>query len=109
MGRLLNCFSIDRSIYRFQVGYNLSDEFTVNWWEHLFNHTAKKIDKATKKAQVAVQTAVKEEEEKEAKTAEEKTASPEKAGVQLNSNKSFYYSRFPKVSESHSPARPFVG
>ena len=26
------------------VGFDIADEFTTNWWEHLFNHTAKKID-----------------------------------------------------------------
>ena len=31
------------NIFEFKVGYNLADQFTVNWWDHLFNETASKI------------------------------------------------------------------
>jgi hypothetical protein len=30
-------------LFIFQLGFNHADEFTVNWWDHLFNSTAKNI------------------------------------------------------------------
>lgn len=63
----------------------MSDQFTVNWWEHLFNSAASKIkDNEDKK-----DDEYKKEMEKEA----------EKETINSNplNKKSFYYSRFTKV------------
>jgi hypothetical protein len=32
------------------VGYNMAEQFTTNWWDHLYNSTAKKIDPNAKKS-----------------------------------------------------------
>lgn len=60
------------------VGYDIADEFTTNWWEHLFNHTAKKIDASN---------GLKRKE----------TNDEEKSKSFLN-KKSLFYARFQKAS-----------
>ncbi len=59
-------------------GYDRAEEFTSNWWEHLFNHTAKKIDSNSNKNEAPIQEAKIEE------------IVPQK--------KSYFYSRFQKGS-----------
>lgn len=65
----------------------MSDQFTVNWWEHLFNSAASKIKEndATDAPKQPKQQQVEKKEEKETNN-----SNP------LN-KKSFYYSRFTKV------------
>jgi hypothetical protein len=65
----------------------MSDQFTVNWWEHLFNSAASKIKEndADAPKQLQQQQQVEKKEEKETSD-----SNP------LN-KKSFYYSRFTKV------------
>ena len=62
----------------------MSDQFTVNWWEHLFNSAASKIKENDTDAPKQQQVEKKEEKE------ETSNSNP------LN-KKSFYYSRFTKV------------
>lgn len=77
------------------VGYDMAEEFTSNWWEHLFNHTAKKIDhSASMKESAVVGQSTKKEEEKPDKPVEVE------AGNKPNhlQKKSYFYSRFQKGS-----------
>ncbi len=57
----------------------MADEFTVNWWEHLFNHTAKNI--ATSPAENAANLAT----------------TPAQSDKEFDQKKSYFYSRFQKV------------
>ena len=59
----------------------MAEEFTSNWWEHLYNHTSKKIDKH----QEAVASKPKPVEV-EVKSADEQ-------------RKAYFYSRFQKGSK----------
>ncbi len=65
------------------VGYDRAEEFTSNWWEHLFNHTAKKIDPSTSQesANAVAQPEVETEE-----------------ATNVSEKKSYFYSRFQKGS-----------
>jgi hypothetical protein len=66
----------------------MSDQFTINWWEHLFNHTAKKIDKKLENKEDAV---------KESETIVNKDdLNNEAASSKLEQRKSFFYARFQK-------------
>ena len=64
------------------VGYDQAEEFTSNWWEHLFNHTAKKIDTTKQQEPVIPKREVKVEEQP----------------VVVSEKKSYFYSRFHKGS-----------
>jgi hypothetical protein len=33
----------------FKVGYDISEQFTVNWWEHMYNKSANNIDNTEQK------------------------------------------------------------
>ena len=57
----------------------MADEFTVNWWEHLFNHTAKNI--ATSPADNDTNPAT----------------APPQPEKEVDQKKSYFYSRFQKV------------
>ncbi len=65
----------------------MAEEFTVNWWEHLYNNTADKID--TKKAHNKIDS------EPVNDTAEVKEKA-EKYNTIMN-RKGYFYSRFQKV------------
>lgn len=69
------------------VGYDMAEEFTSNWWEHLFNHTAKKIDHSAEP--------VVEKKVKEADKPDEVESSSKANHLQ---KKSYFYSRFQKGS-----------
>lgn len=58
----------------------MAEEFTSNWWEHLFNHTAKKIE-TTQDNVLAETEPVKKDEAK----------------PNDDQRKSYFYSRFQKV------------
>jgi hypothetical protein len=66
------------------VGYDMAEEFTTNWWEHLFNHTAKKIDHSSDAIVVPVEKSVDQKEQLD-------------QGNPLQ-KKSFFYSRFQRGS-----------
>ena len=73
----------------------MADQFTVNWWEHLFDKTASKIPNSVKQQATTDETVVETPKEPEIK---EKKAEPKS----LLNNKSFYYSRFTKVKQKRT-------
>jgi hypothetical protein len=85
-----------------KVGFNRSDEFTVNWWEHLFNSAANKIKETSSLSSQSPPPQIVETSKTNAKESEIKEADDddddeqETNGNPLN-KKSFYYSRFTKV------------
>jgi hypothetical protein len=70
-----------------KVGYNIADQFTVHWWEHLYNTTSSKIK--PKKNDDAESEAIPKEK------VEEK---PEPASKGILNRKDYFYSRFQKVN-----------